>query len=151
MPSKIPSFLERLKARIARNRVVTASPDRVSELAAEVGKKIADERDLRAIQTRLLGEQRQLRRDLPIRRLVVKAQKLAHRARIRRPLSSAAVHQAFADHEGGIYLELSSGQSIRADKSHRSLHLRSLIHTHLSQDLQKSGISVREEVPVSPQ
>lgn len=146
MPTKKLSPLERLKLRLARNEAVTnAGPDRVSQLIGDTTKKLSDAKDLRAIQTHLLAEQRRFKQDKPIRDLVGRSQVLAHRARLRRPLKSAVVHQALSDHDGRIYLELSSGQSVRADKPHRSLHLRRLIHNHLSADLASVGLSLKQE------
>ncbi len=140
------SLLERLKGKLRRKKLIPENSDHVSDIIAETTKKIADEKDLRVIQSRLLAQQLQYKKDKPIRELVARAQTLAHRARIRRPLKSAIVHQGFADHEGRIYLELSSGQSVRVDKPHRSLHLRNLIHTHLTGDLEKAGVKVSENV-----
>lgn len=147
LPKRL-SPLERLKQRLARNKNVTDTPDRVSEIVASTQKKIDNARDLRFQQHELLLKQLQYRADAQIRRDVARAQTLLHRARVRRPMASAVVREVFADYDGGIYLELSSGQSVRADKPHKNPVVRKLVFDRLTADAQSAGITLKTEASV---
>lgn len=143
------SVLEKIKARIARNKSVAQGPDRISEIIAEKKENMANARDLRWQQSQLLRTQIEYRLGAPLRRLVLKAQALQHNARIRRPQKSAIVHDVLVSGEGRherMYMKLSNGQLLRADKPHRSPVLRSLIHTRLTEDAKTAGVAVSETV-----
>lgn len=143
-----PSFLQRLKNRLTLRKNVTDTPDRVSEIASELAGKIADETDLRAIQRRLLARQLQVKRNRGIEHELNRDMLADFRARIRQPLASALVREVFITQPGSrrLYLSLSNGMRVRADKPHRSLHLRGLIHARLTADAKAAGLNISETV-----
>jgi hypothetical protein len=150
MSTKLPlrlSAFQRLKRRLARNKVLTDNPDRVSEIIADTAKKIDDSRDLRALQTKLLEEQLQYRADHPIRCQLARLKTLGHRARIRRPLSSAVIRDVFSDFDATrLYMSTSTGSLLRADKPHKNPILRRLISERLTSDAKGAGLDLKTEL-----
>lgn len=145
-PTKRLSAFDRLKARLTRNKNLTDSPDRVSEIAAETKQRLENSRDLRYLQGELLQKQLQWRADAPIRRDVSRMQTLLRRGRIRRPIASAVAKDVFADHEGELYLSTSNGQLLRADKQHKNPVIRKLVFDRLTADAQSVGLELKPEV-----
>lgn len=146
------SFLSRLKARLTRNKSIedaSKANDRVSEIIASAGAKIAAETDLRSIQTNLLARQLQFKKDAPIRAEVAKAERITFRSRIRRPQKSAVAHDVVSDHDGRLFLGMSNGQLLRIEKPHRNLTLRNLIHGRLTADAKAAGLTVSETIPAA--
>ncbi len=72
MSNQKTSFIDRLKARLDRNKARPSSPEDVSDMIASVATKVSNERDLRFQQTQLLAQQLQYKADAPIRAEVEK-------------------------------------------------------------------------------
>ncbi len=141
-------FIERLKRRLQKGKDAAQNPDRVTELAAEIGTKLANARDLRFKQTEMLKKQVQFRKDAPLRRMIQKAQSMAHASRIRRPLKSVITRDVFAAenaHGDVLYMSLSNGQLVRADRPHKNPLLRQLISDRLTSDT-KGAVDFKSEI-----
>lgn len=147
---KLPQIglFSRIKAKLSLGKKAAQSPDRVSELTKEVKTKLDNSRDLRFKQGELLEKQLQWRKDAPLRREVDKARTAAHRSRVRRPQKSALVRDVFAaedSHGDALYMGLSNGQLIRADRPHKNPVIRRLISDRLSQDT-KGAVDFRTDL-----
>lgn len=131
------SYLKRLKNLLGLKSSVTATPDRVSEIVAQV--KEAGATDLRSVQRRLYAEQLQFRKDKPIRDEVKRQATLDYRRRVRRPQSQAKVAQTGALYDGSLVMLLTNGQIVNCAKPHQNPHLRALIHDTMLADIAASG------------
>ena len=146
MSTQKTSFIDRLKARLDRNKARPSSPEGVSDMIASVATKVSNERDLRFQQTQLLAKQLQYKADAPIRAEVEKAKTLAHRARVRRPLKSALLRNTYSDYNGRLFSDASNGMLVRLDKPHKNPLLRKLITDKFTKDAADHNLSLRTEV-----